>query len=191
MKKIILILIILLSISCKQTEKNKDFEKIELNEKFKLDFLSQILSDSTDYKLLKKPNRFISNYFDLSPQFENDSLKISHSEYISQVLEINDIDFIKGQIEQNESFDYDKLGDYGFNILDAKGLIEKGITYTKILEYTEKKENYGFLIISVPIFNKDLNRAYIRLYDFGGETIIFEKINGKWEITNRIDQYAN
>jgi len=190
MKNIILILIILLSISCKQTEKNKDFEKIELNEKFKLDFLSQILSDSTDFKLLKKPNRFISNYFDLSPQFENDSLIISHSEYISQILEINDVDFVKEQIKQNENFNYDKLADYGFNILDVKGLIEKGVTGQKIINYTEEKNNYGLLMISVPIFNKDLNRAYIRLYDFEGETIVFERINNKWKIKDRIDKYV-
>ena len=190
MKKIILILIILFSISCKQKEKQKDFEKNKLTDNFKLVFISKILSDSTDYKLLAKPNRFISNYFDISPQFENDSLKISHSEYISRILEINDIDYVKEQIKQNESFNYNKLADYGFNMLDVRGLIEKGIIGQKIIDYTAEKNNYGVLLISIPIFNKDLNRAYIRLYDFGGETIIFEKINEKWTIKDRIDQYV-
>ena len=121
------------------------------------------MKDTLSLKILSNKNRYISNYAQLPPPNlpldpKNDSTTISHSEYISSILEINDNEFVKNQFRDNQDFNFDKLIDYGFNLLDVKGFINKGITYTKILEYTEKNENYGFMTISTPFFNKKIEK---------------------------------
>lgn len=181
--------------SCKEKAPKEVVESNVLTENIKLDFLHEILSDSTGNGILKSRNRYISNYFDISPlhlsiDIKNDSLDFFESEYIAEKLEIQNINFIKQQMDANSSFDYDKLKKYGFNVLDVEGFIKKGIVGDAILEYTKKQGNYGMLMFSVPVFNKELNKAYIRMYDFGGETLIYEKVNGKWRIKDKIDKYV-
>ncbi len=116
---------------------------------------------------------------------KNPRKTISHTKFISDTLNIMDTVFVKQQRMDNTKLDLNKLADYGFEIFDLKGLVENKVSYNSILGKVDSlnngTENYSFLKFSVPVFNKEKNLAYIMLSQgSGGETIILEKVNGKW-----------
>lgn len=182
-------------ISCKQKELN-----IEIKSEDKIDFLNEILSDTINLKIINSKNQLISNYpFFPPPRLpmdeKNPTHSISHYEYISDTLKIDDISFVRKQAKSNNNFKLDLLSHYGFKILDVETYFKQKISHDSVREiaheYNKKHDNvHSFLVISKPIFNKDMNLAYIRLMQgYGGETVILEKRNGKWMKKNVIDDW--
>ena len=86
----------------------------------------------------------------------------------------------------NVKLDLDRLADYGFAIFDLRSLAKKKVPYDSILHLADSlnkgTDNYSFIKFSVPVFNREKNLAYIVLSQgSGGETLILEKVNGKWK----------
>lgn len=194
MKKALQVLFILIFISCVENKKEIVQTELKITNILKFEFLNQILSDTIDLKLMRNKKMHLSNYNGIPPPIlpidtKRSGYSITHSEYIAQQLGINDVDFVKKQMAENKNFDFNKLSDYGFNILDVKGYLDKEIYYSKILEITENQKYYGFFTVSVPIFNKSLDKAYVRTMDFGGETLLLKKLNDKWIIDKKIDSW--
>lgn len=199
MRKTIFILTFLTLCSCKDKEK----EVVKVSDEFKLEFLNEILSDTTELKILLSKQQLISNFgsgymappiLPLDPK--NPRKTINHTKFISDTLNIMDTVFVKQQRMDNAKLDLNKLADYGFKIFDLKGLAENKVPYNSILDKVDSlnvgTENYSFLQFSVPIFNKKRNLVYIMLSQgSGGETVILEKVNGKWtkkyEINNWVE----
>lgn len=205
--KIIFIILTLTLVSCKQTNKSESqtraLTQIEITDEFKLEFLTQILSDSSKTKLLFNKKELISNLSinippNLPVDLKNPKQTISHSEFISDTLKINDIDFIKGQFQKNKDFDISKIKEYGFNVIDIKKYTDNGIEWDSINKIAEKYyaknrlENiYSVLYITKPIFNKELNLAYVRIRQgSGGMTRIYEKKNGIWKLKYELDNWV-
>ncbi|TXE07946.1 hypothetical protein ES711_11015 [Gelidibacter salicanalis] len=196
MKKTLQILFTLIFISCLENKKELIQTELKITNEFKIEILNQILSDTIDLKLMRSKEMYLSNYDGIPPPVlpmdtKRSGYSITHSEYIAQQLGVNDVEFIKKQMADNKRFDLNKLSEYGFNILDVKGYLDKEIYYSKILEKTENQKYYGFFTVSIPIFNKSLNKAYIRTMDFGGETLLLKKINDKWLIDKKIDSWID
>jgi hypothetical protein len=208
LKKTVLKILILtfILISCKQNNKSesqaRELTQIEIADEFKLEFLTQILSDSSKSKLLFDKRELISNLPSMVPPQlpidpKNPSRTISHFEFISDTLKINDIDFVRKQFRENKDFDISILKQNGFKIIDVEKYIENEIQWDSINKIAEKyyEENkmidfYSFLHITKPIFNKELNLAYVRFRPgSGGMTRIYEKQNGIWRMKYEFDEW--
>ncbi len=209
LKKTVLKILILslILISCKQNNKSesqaRELTEIKITNEFKLDFLTQILSDSSNSRLLFDKRELISNWpILLPPQLPIDpkkrTRKISHFEFISDTLKINDIEFVREQFRENEDFNISKLEKNGFKIIDVEKFRENKIEWDSIHKIAKKyyEENkmidfYSFLNITKPIFNKELNLAYVRIrYGSGGMTRIYEKQNGIWRMKYKFDEWV-
>ena len=191
-QKICILLIILIS-SCNGGEKTD----LKISNEFKIEFLNEILSDTNDLKIITSKEQLISNYAMMLPFFqpEPNGKKISHIEYISDLLKINDTVFVKRQIIDNRQLELNQLSKYGFKIFDLKNEIENNTPYDKIFEKVDSvnigADSYSLLQITKPIFNKEKNMAYIRLrYGSGGKTLILKNVGGKWKKRNQIDDWV-
>ncbi|MCM4154297.1 hypothetical protein DHD05_22150 [Arenibacter sp. N53] len=178
--------------SCKEENQSKE---IEISNQFKLEFLNQILSDTNKLRIITSKEQLIATG-DLTPGMmpmgSESGKSISHFKFISDSLGVNDIEFIKKQFVDNKEFDFNKLADYGFRVLDIENFKNLNDSIS-LYDYTEKI-NKGFnsyyrVIITKPIFNKSLNKAYVMINDYGGRTIVLEKRNGIWEIVSQFHDY--
>lgn len=128
MKKIHFLLFILISIQIISCKKKSNTELI--SNKFKTDFLVQILSDTTESKLLNDKRELVSNFtMVVPPNLPNDPINknksIKLSQYISDTLNINDVEFVKQQFIDNKSFSFNLLSNQGFNIIDIEKYYDK------------------------------------------------------------------
>ena len=72
-------------------------------------------------------------------------------------------------------------------------IIEKINTTSKNIELEKKKngKSYNYYEMTIPIFSKDNQKAYLELNHFcghlcgSGKSIYLNKINGKWKIVNK------
>lgn len=198
MRKTLFILLIISVLSCRDKKK----EPVQISNEFKLEFLNEILSDTAELKILFTKDQLISNFgsgYMMPPtlpiDLSNPRKTISHVKFISDTLNILDTIFVKQQMVDNSKLDLNRLADYGFNIFDLKGLVGDNVPYNTILDLADSlnvgTDNYSFLKFSVPIFNKDKTLAYIMLAQgSGGETLILEKVNGKWIRKHEFDNWV-
>jgi len=181
----ILILIVLIGTSCNFQQERICNDKIAISDSIRINFLNQILSDTSKSSLFFNKNNYITNVPAFPPPYLpiskfNPKRSITHTKYISMLLNETDSCFIKKQRKENLNFRFEELGKYNFKILDVKTMQSNGLRIDSILSYTKAHGEYGFLSITPPIFNKEIDRAYVRIAYFGGETIIFKKVRGKW-----------
>jgi hypothetical protein len=111
-------------------------------------------------------------------------------------LEINDTLFVQKQFDLNQTFNFDDLSKFGFKILDVKSIVEKGGGYYKILDevnlYYKNCDNCCMLLLSKPIFNKEKNKAYLRMgCGSGGRSIILEKKSNEWKVIKEFDYWVS
>ena len=200
-KHLILLILILVNNSCNvETEK-----EIEITEKFKLEFLNDILSDTINIKILSSKDQLISNtpqlhrpiYISLKNPNPYPVQNFNHVKFISDTLDIKDTLFVKSQFESNESLKLDELEQFGFQIFDMEDVHERQekIGYFEIDEEIDSinrgKKSSSILSISKPIFNKELNLAYVRIrHGSSGETLILEKENKKWKVKYTIGKWV-
>lgn len=93
-----------------------------------------------------------------------------------------------------------KLSKFGIKILDVKKYSKEGISRDSIdeivNEYYNKTDSYNlknrsYLIVSKPIFNKEINLAYIRmLCGSSGASYLLEKGNNKWYILKEFENWV-
>ena len=185
-----------LFLSCKEKEKKQAIEINEITNEFRLIFLNEILSDSTNLKYYFTKNGLISNMTLLPPPsfYPYDVEKESH--YISEILNINDTAFVSRQFKLNSNFSFDNLSKYGYKILDVKSIVKNKNPYNQIQDSVKKhyngKNEFGCLTtFSKPIFNKEKNKAYVRVgCGSSGCTLIFIKNENKWKIEKEFNQWV-
>lgn len=201
MKKIQFLLFILISIQIISCKKKSNSELI--NNEFKIDFLVQILSDTTESKLLNDKRELVSNFtMVVPPNLPIDSINknksIKLSQYISDTLNINDIEFVKQQFINNKRFSFNQLSNKGFNVIDIEKYYTNNIKWdsiNKIVSNYYKKNNminhFSYLTLTKPIFNRDLNLAYVRIrLGSGGMSRIYQNVNGTWNVKYEFDEYV-
>ena len=189
-----MILLVLASTSCNFRHDQMSKDNIVISDSIRIDFFNQILSDTTKFNLYFNRKEFISNIPLLPPPYlptskSNSKRSITEAKYISILLNEPDSLFIKKQRKENLNFHFEELSRYNFKILDVKDMLKNGVGRDSILNYTKANGEYGFLSITPPIFNKEVDRAYVRVAYFGGETIIFKRINNKWIKEKSLDEW--
>jgi len=194
-------------IGCKKSHRSDvkihNLELTTFNDSVKLEFLNQILSDTSKTKLIFDKKELISNIPSLVPpilpiDINNPKKTISHANFISDTLKINDIEFVKNQMVENKQFDLSRISELGFNIIDIKAHSKQGISLDSIDKLAEKYyiENKipkysSILYISKPIFNKELNLAYIRIrHGSGGKTRMYEKLDERWNLKYEFGEWV-
>jgi len=190
----IIILFVLTSTSCNFRHDQKSKDNIIISDSIRIDFFNQILSDTTKSSLYFNRKEFISNIPLLPPPYlptskTNSKRSITETKYISILLKEEDSLFIKRQRKENLNFRFEKLSKYNFKILDVKEMLKNNVGRDSILNYTKAYGEYGFLSITPPVFNRELNRAYVRVAYFGGESIIYKRINNKWIKEKSLDEW--
>lgn len=71
------------------------------------------------------------------------------------------------------------------------------ISSEKAKSKSKINEGYYFCEITIPLFSKDKNRAYVELAYYcgrlcgGGKSILLKKINGKWTIVESYDTWVS
>ena len=196
MNKVFCILMVLLFISCKKEQ----LKEVSFSDEFKLEFINEILSDSLNQRYFFKNKSLVSNFPAIPPIVPINDIEYPDMElnsvlkYISHYLKTTDTLFILKQMKKNEKLNFDQLSRFGYNLFDYKHCINNHIkldSIHKLVAIECEKFSYkksSVIFVSTPIFNKELNLAFIRFRDFGGgESVIFEKNNNKWEFQQKIE----
>ncbi|WP_299121511.1 hypothetical protein [uncultured Tenacibaculum sp.] len=190
LKILLLISVIIISYKTKNSE-------VIISNTDKARILNEILSDTTDLKLIPYQRVFISD-FNFLPQLpymiekEGEFETVSHLKYLSHYLKEKDTLFLKKQIEKNKTFNLKMLAKYNYQILNTSELLKEGVTHDSLSKIVhermtplERLHNESYFLIDKPIFNKKMNRVCFGIHRrSSGEDFVFEKINGKWKKIN-------
>ncbi|WP_420553354.1 hypothetical protein [Tenacibaculum aiptasiae] len=199
MKLKILLLISIIIISCKAKS-----NEVIISNTDKARILNEILSDTTDLKLIPYQRVFISD-FNFLPQLpymiekEDEIETVSYLKYLSHNLKENDTLFLKKQIQKNKTFDLKMLAKYNYQILNTCELLKKGVPHDSLSQIVhgrmtpfERLYNESYFLIDKPIFNKKMNRVCFGVHrKSSGENFVLEKINGKWKKIGLISTWAS
>ena len=205
-----------MSLSCKNSENeilnNTDNAEIEnipiITNKFKIEFLNEILKDTSIYNLrhYKNPYIFQHSYYrdETRPNVKNGHLEnISLSKFISIYLKIKDTSFVSKQLDSLNIMDMGKLKDYGFKFIDweklkkynytTESLIVENLVSNDSIEKLEKAIEVDKIIwLTKPVFNKRVNKAYIEVGNsiYWSNALLYEKKKDKW-VFNKVIMTRN
>ncbi|WP_152971425.1 hypothetical protein [Lacinutrix algicola] len=206
-----LYIVILLISSCNE-EKQQTLEEVErpiITDKFKLKFLNDILSNKEDEYLYpydyKKPYLMFNS---IEYKGNKDVAYIAAlgkpstlPEYINHFFKENDTTYIINQIKDNKNLNVFQLSKYGHNIIDWSKVryTDKNrkevrlISEDSIQKLVTDNEKEGQLMLSKPIFNKKLNKAYVSVSYFmsHGYDLLYVKENSNWKFVKILNQYVN
>ncbi len=190
--KMLFLLLISALLSCKQER----IKEIQISDEFRLEFLNSVLSDTINLRLISNKEQLITTGSlipGMMPLHPGGGKTISHSKFISDILEIYDTTFVQKQFRENEEFDFMQIEKYAFRVFDLEEL-KNSLGSTDIYD-TVAKMNVGYnsfyrTIITKPIFNKEKNKAYLMINNFGGKTYILEKVGENWRINSTLHHYV-
>lgn len=173
--RIIQTILLLLMISCSSF---RDREAVEVIDP--IEFLSFVLTDTTDLNLVSNRLNIISDISILGPPTFSAG---KFSDFLITILAETDTLFIKDQLRLCNNFRTDKLEGHGFTIIKISEIPPNtGIDW----DYISDNYGQGILTVDRPIFNRNYTLAYVR-FGFlcghlcgGGSDVILEKKAGKW-----------
>ena len=173
----------ILLVSC-ETDKENAVSQAEIT-----NFISEILSDTTNLKIMESKKTLISN-FDFTPELliEFEGYQTTRTQYISEILEEKDTLFIFNQINSKVKIDYNQLEKEGYRIFDLIHYTKVDFTIEEIkMEASKLNETnnlkYGdyFLMMKKPIFNKKRNKVVLNVNSIGsGHEYLLEKKENNW-----------
>ena len=175
--RLLQLILFLTVISCSNLRDRAAVEIIE-----PIEFLSFVLTDTTDLNLVPDRYKIISDISILPPPTIPAG---KFSDFLINVLAETDTLFIQDQLRESNTFRTDNLQEYGFTIIKISEIpANTGIDWDNI------SDNYGQGILTVdrPIFNSSYNKAYVRIgyicgpHCGGGQEVVLEKIDNKWII---------
>lgn len=185
--KIYLSILVFILISCK-TDNNNIVSESEMT-----NFISEILSDTTNLKIIDSKKTLISN-FDFTPPLKPilfEGYEATETKYLSDILEEKDTLFIYNQFFSKTKINFNKLEKQGFKIFDMCRYSKNNLTFEEIKTEAKKMNkinnlNYGdyFIMIKKPIFNKKRNKVFLNVNKIGsGEEYLLIKENNVWSKT--------
>jgi len=152
------------------------------------DLLNYLLTDTVEIGLVMDGYKIISDIERLPPPVFYGKF-IDH---VSEALSENDTTYIRGQLRKRKHFNTNGLTKYGFTVVKVSELYKAKISGEEFWEVIHNKYGPGLLTVSMPIFNRDFTKAYIRFgYSCGelcggGEDMIIEKVNDKWTVVEHL-----
>lgn len=199
MKNLLIVLILILT-SCKNSNQKKE---IELE--------NQTITDNDIYEIV---NLILKEH---DKAMEKDGYKISPYKYIldkdfeplfnktdstylfkkDTIFSMEDLNFIQKQIIERKNFKFISVHIKSKEIISGdtiKKIINEPFKYSGNNFYERYHKKYGkemFYTIGLPIFSKDKKTVFIKFDSFGwGYSLIYKKVNNKWkyycEISNWI-----
>ena len=176
----------ILLVSC-ETDKENAVSQAEIT-----NFISEILSDTTNLKIMESKKTLISN-FDFTPELliEFEGYQTTRTQYISEILEEKDTLFIFNQINSKVKIDFNQLEKESFQIFDLIHYTKADFTIEEIKKEASKLNEsnslkYGdyFLMMKKPIFNKKRNKVVLNVNSIGsGHEYLLEKKGNNWKKT--------
>jgi hypothetical protein len=160
-------LIIILNFSLSSCEKK---EKLSNEDKIKI--LAEVFSDKTNLTLFFKKCIFINIQITRPhSMFYNGIDYDSYNDYVSDVLKIEDANFVEQQINENRNLKINFLRNFDF----------------KFQNLEEKKTNDNcYTMISKPLFNKSEDCFYIIIQENGSQNqYLFKKNSDKWVLEKK------
>jgi hypothetical protein len=160
----LIIFISYILISCDTDKKLSNEDKIKI--------LAEIFSDKTKPHLFFKKCNFI-NIQITKPHsmYYNGKDYESYNEYVTEILNIKDTDFINKQIIENKNLKIKSLKKLKF----------------KFQNFEEKRTNDNcYVMISKPLFNKNEDCFYIIIQENGTQNqYLFKKNRNKWVLDKK------
>jgi hypothetical protein len=121
--------------------------------------------------------------------------------YVEKELRIEDKQHLKKQFELFKKFRITESLAFGKNIITEEQFSEFAKEAKKgnfiFWEWAESNCENGFISVSRPIFNESYNLAFVQIGSLcggkcgGGETRIYENVNGKWNIVKTENQWIS
>jgi hypothetical protein len=161
-----------------------------ISNSFKLKVLNEILTDTTDLRLLDSSNQLIARFpfgsythIDTIGMVSTGFEIISHSNYIAKRLNEDTI-YIKNQLLANRNFDLIQLKEYGFQIEDNSIMVEN----LKAIDtgFSAYDEFFWKNVTSIfkPVFNRKKDEVYVQIVREQSEyyIVLRKDKNGKWII---------
>ena len=182
--KFLSIILSITFLSCKR-------DNNRISDSFKLKVLNEILTDTTDLRLLDSTNQLIARFpfgsywhIDTTKKAGRPTLEyISHSKYIGKRLNEDTI-YIKNQLKANKNFDLIQLKEYGFQIEDNSIMLDS--LKDGDIEVSAYNLYFWDNVTSIfkPVFNRKKDELYLQIVRDNYEyyVILRKDKNGKWFI---------
>ncbi|MTI29648.1 hypothetical protein [Xanthovirga aplysinae] len=150
--------------------------------------INDFLKDTSGLKVVSKPLTTIAEVSVIKTEFL--SKQESKIKLIAKELKEPDVESIRQQFERGQGFNTMPLMKYGYEIIPKSVLNIKSVNDS--LTWKSINAQFGNDIVSfdMPIFNKKGDRAYLKVeFICGikcgkGQTVILNKENEKWTISN-------
>lgn len=170
---------------------------------YRIDFIAAILADSTDSRLFKpnpvvstKPNdmgSFMQRYDSITEAFVKFDSEVK---YLGALLVESDTNYIRSQFKNRHNFKLDSLAIFGTRLINVDSLYTV-FTADSVWGYITEKVSDGYYVVSMPIFNKAHDRAYIKIsflcggHCGSGYEAVFEKQKHKWVLKERLGEWVS
>ncbi|NIK91278.1 hypothetical protein GZ212_03855 [Mangrovimonas sp. CR14] len=196
----IILLFCFLSACKNERTENQKKSHPKLTQDYQLDFLKDVLIDTSIFNLKHYQNPFISQR-----DFKSDETRLQLNEernfpeniplgkFIAIHLEENDTLHINSQLDSMNRLDMRKLKSFGIKYIEWEDLkkyhfiedsliVENLVSKDSIKNLTASIKKDKEIWITKPVFNKQLNKAYIELGNkwYFRHGILYEKVNNKW-----------
>lgn len=122
------------------------------------DLLNYLLTDTVEIGSVMDGYKIISDIDRLPPPVFYGKF-IDH---VSEVLSEKDTTYIRSQLRKRKYFNTNGLAKYGFTVVKVSELYKAKVSGEKFWDIIHNKYGPGLLTVSMPIFNRDFTRAYIR-----------------------------
>jgi hypothetical protein len=155
--------------------------------------LNYVLTDTVDINFVSDGYKIVSDIERLPPPTFPGTL----SDHICEILSEKDTVHIIRQLKTRKDFKVGGLKKYGFTVVKVSEMDEADLSGEKFWEIIHNNYGPGLLTVSLPIFNVDFTKAYVRVgYSCGelcggGEDFLIKKINGKWILVDRLGRWVS
>jgi hypothetical protein len=127
---------------------------------------------------------------------KNDSVDSTDIAKLSKILTKDDLPFLNEQIKVIHNFSLNPNYFPGWKIIsgDSVGLLFNQSNGNFWQNFKSKYGRMGFYTVTMPLFSKDRNIAIIKINDHcglcgGGGTYVYKKVNSKWILIDRFDEW--
>lgn len=159
----------------------------------KYQFINEIFNDTSQLKLIKNDIRVIADINTTPTPIYNGT----EIQYLSENLSEPDTLFILSQIDERKAFDTGNLQTYGFKILKLSELQNAKVSSDSLWNYINANYGNGYFSLSMPLFNKSMDKALIRIsyscgyYCGGGGAFVFERQGGRWKLKTTLNSWES
>ena len=170
--------------------KNEAPQISQIDSLYILDIIHTALTDSSISWIGKKGHQVLSKTQMLPPP---SNFYESYVSYVSRILSEKDTLCIGSQLQLRNRFTTTGMENFGYTVVNLENDVRTGTFW----ETFHEEYGEGFLTVSMPVFDCNRIRAFIRLGFVcggkcgGGEDIVLEQINGRWVLREKVHGWVS